>query len=571
MTLDIIWKFFQKIFFRDSSLDLENIINNMPGSVYWKNKAGAYLGCSDTMANFLGMPKEEIIGKDDYFLEKKLSWPKGTADSLRGIDLTIMESKIPRLNFEETPFTDYKGNVIRQISNKVPLINSFGTVVGILGNSIDITAQKKMEADLKIAKERAEIGEKTKTEFIANVSHDMRTPLSGLIGLAHWLEDDVTEAERKDLSAQLAEAGDSLLEMFEEILEDVAAEHMTENDIRLETFDLNRLVDRLAKLKKPSLTQKGLGFVVHIDPNIPTFLVSDRRKIHRTVLNLMGNAIKFTKQGHIELKIELLKKEEDQVTLKFNVIDTGIGVPEESKARLFERFYKASPSYKAEYKGFGLGLHIAKSYTHLLGGTISFESTEGVGSDFYAIVPLKIASPEEIKLYKETSANKPSLLKINNNFKPKPVSEKPSAPIKPSKPQTQLDAPYVLVIEDNLVIRRSTIRLVKKFSLNVIDVEDGKPALELAKTQHFDLILSDVGLIEMSGIEFTQQLRAFERQNNMPPVPIVGVTAHAADGRNECLEAGMNAVIPKPLSPELLSEILQNFLPGFKFKIAKKS
>lgn len=396
----------------------------------------------------------------------------------------------------------------------------------------------------------------------------MRTPLSGIISDAHQLEeDDISQETRKELAVQLADSGGALLEMFEETLENVAADHMTEKDIELETFDIKLLIDKLIKLEKPSVTQKGLKLLSNIDPNIPQFLVNDRKKIHRILLNLIGNAIKFTKQGHIELKIELIgiHKDQSQVTLKFNVIDTGIGVPEKSKQHLFERFFKGSSSYKAEYKGYGLGLNIAKTYTHLLGGTISFESTEGVGSKFYAILTLKIANEHEIASYQEKIAKKPSLLTMNTDMKLKPTQEhKPATDVKPSETESIPGAPHVLIVEDNLMLRKTTVKLVKKAMLNVTAVDDGLPALELAKNQHFDLILSDVGLLTMSGTEFAQKLRAFEKENNLPTVPIIGVTAHAADGRGECLSAGMNAVTQKPFLKETLVEILKQFLPDHK-------
>ena len=547
--------------FQHENFLLKSIIASIPGSIYWKDTNGTYLGCNDFMIKVAGfLSKTDIIGKTDQEL-----WPN-QARTFTKTDQEVMTLKCAQSLEERVDLPNGKTRFFTV--EKIPLFDDKQNVIGILGNSLEITELKKTQADLMTAKSAAEAGEKAKAEFIANVSHDMRTPLSGIISISHELEEDnITKDRRKELSTELAESADALLDMFVEILEDVAAEHMTENDIAIETFDINRLVDRLVKLEKPSLTQKGLKFLTHIDPDIPQYLVSDRRKIHRIVLNLIGNAVKFTKQGHIELKIQLLEKQNDprQVTLKFNVIDTGIGVPETSKTHLFERFYKASPSYQTEYKGFGLGLHIAKTYTHLLGGTISFESKEGIGSNFYAIITLQIANESEIGKYNKNRSNKPSVLKINTGMNSDSTTKKiTQTPVKDIETQSLPNVPTILIIEDNLILRRSTARLVKKHHLNIMDVEDGKPALELAKTQHFDLILSDVGLIEMSGIEFTQKLRAFEQEHHIAPVPIIGVTAHAAHGSDECLNAGMNAVIPKPLTPELLAEIFQKFLPAYK-------
>lgn len=362
-------------------LKLETLVENMPCNVYWIDKNCIMVGCNQNVLNMLGLTQNEFKGRSYEELSKLCHWPEGLAENLKNDDISVLKTGVPIIAKEDPPLPNSSGGEFNFLTSRVPIKNRNGEVVGIAGISTDVSALKK-------AKIAAEAGEKSKGEFIANVSHDMRTPLSGIITTAYELkDDDISEETRKELAVQLADAGEVLLEMFQKTLEDVAAEHMTEKDIELETFDINLLVDKLIKLEKPSLTQKGLKFLSQIDPNIPQFLISDRRKIHHIILNLIGNAIKFTKQGHIELRIERLEKQNDpsQITLKCHVIDTGIGIPEESKKHLFERFFKASASHKAEYKGFGLGLHIAQTYTHLLGGTISFESTEGVGSDFYPL------------------------------------------------------------------------------------------------------------------------------------------------------------------------------------------
>ena len=314
------------------------IIKKVPCYIYWKNTNLEYIGCNDMVANlFHYKSTNEIFGKTDY----DLSPERSLSESYRDDDKKIISEGKSLLNIPgklKTP----EGKVLDTLVSKVPIISLNGQVIGLVGITIDVT-------ELNQARIAAEAGERAKDEIIANFSHDMRTPLSGIITTAYELkDDDISEEKRKELAVQLADSGEVLLEMFQKILEDVAADHMTENDIELETFDINLLVDKLIKLEKPSLTQKGLKFLSQIDPNIPQFLISDRRKIHHIILNLIGNAIKFTKQGHIELRIELLEKQNDQsqITLKFHVIDTGIGVPEESKKHLFERFFKASSSHK---------------------------------------------------------------------------------------------------------------------------------------------------------------------------------------------------------------------------------
>ena len=269
----------------------------------------------------------------------------------------------------------------------------------------------------------------------------------------------------------------------------------------------------------------------------------------------------------------MLLKQENIVKIRFNVIDTGIGIPESSKLKLFERFYKVSPSYKEKYQGVGLGLDIAQNYTHLLGGTIGFNSIEDVGSDFYVILPLDIATKDEIDLCKKEHDEKTTLLKRRPDSSQEfhIQQSKDAFAAKPFISRGEnIDSPCVLVIEDNPITLMMAVNMVKNQKLNVTQAENGEVGLELAKHQRFDLILADVGLPGISGIEVTKLLRSFEKEQGIHATPIVGVTAHAAGSHDECIIAGMSAVTQKPLTSKILNEIIETFLPDFKVNHTNK-
>lgn len=540
---------------------LDMLISLIPGHIYWLNTKNEFLGCNNMQAKTAQLKsRHDIVGKTNY----DMPWKKQASD-LEKLNNLVMRTGKPQIR-EETIETA-KGKKT-YLSHKEPLRNDNEEIIGLLGVSIDISYIKKLESELRRAKELAESGERAKTAFIANMSHDLRTPLAGIVGEANILQNEINNEELKRHAVHLAKSGGKLLAMYNEIIEDITSGKLTEQNIEEETFDIIALAEELQDLEMPTIITKGLKFGAIIDPDIPQFLVSDRKKIERIIENLLGNAIKFTKKGRIDLKIEFLEKHNNTVKIKFNIIDTGIGVPEESKAKLFERFYKASPSYKGEYQGFGLGLDIAKNYTHVLGGTIGFESTEGVGSDFYVILTIRVANSEEITAYSNKLTNKSAKLKLSKDSLP---AFNASEGVLPEKnPNVLLNnkssIPRILVIEDNLIARSILMQIIKKADLNPIPAEDGESALELAKIQPFDLILTDIGLPGISGIEFAKALRDFEKKRNIISTPIIAVTAHSADGQNECLGAGIDAAIQKPITPESLSEILHTFLPNYKIK-----
>lgn len=526
------------------------IFASLPGSIYWKDKTGVYLGCSNDMCDFLGMPREKILGKTDAYIGQILGWPEQISAKAMKDDDEVITNNISKLNIEEIPFTDKNGHTIHQITSKVPLLDSNGEVIGVLGFSVDITERKQMEEELKIAKNAAEAADHAKTEFIASMSHDIRTPLSGVVGLSTILENQLQNPEQKHLAHDLAQSGMELLNMLNEILDVISANNINTNDIHEEPFDIRRLIQAIVDLEEPSVMLKKIQLTANIDQQIPPILISDHKKIHHILLNLIGNAIKFTNQGSVTIKVDLLEKQPDKVTLDFAIIDTGKGIPPEALSKVFDAFYRVTPSYKGLDKGHGLGLHIAQNYTKLLGGHIAVASKLDEGSKFSFSLTMRIADADAVP----KNVTQDSLQQR---------SEEPPVytPSLSSVPMVDLaNAPEVLIIEDNAVACTIAKTLLIDAHCNPTTASTGQAGLEMAKNHDFDLIISDVGLPDISGLEVTRQLRSYEKAHGKKSVPIVGLTAHAGGiMHTDCREAGMDEVLIKPIKAESLQNICSQF------------
>ncbi len=518
----------------------EKIIGCMPGNVYWLNKDSIFLGCNDNVAKMLGLSsRDDIIGMTHAETAQLTHWSEGQAESFERDDRAVITTGIPKINVEEPPITDVNGREIYFLTNRVPLRDSNNQqTIGIVGISIDITDRKKMEVELKRAKEAAELASHAKTEFLANISHDIRTPLSGIVGMAEILENEVATPIQKKHAHDLGQSGHELLNMLNEILDVVQADELTSNDLYLAPFSIRHLIQGIINLEHPSTMVKEIKLLSYIDPNIPPILICDHKKLYHVLLNLVGNAIKFTNIGQVEIKVTLLEQKNDEVILKFQVIDTGKGIPPELIDNIFERFFRVEPSYKGRDKGHGLGLHFAQSYTQLLGGEIAVASQVNVGSNFYFTLSMQIGKMDSCILMPEASSQEAS-----------PIS-------------TEIfeHTLQILVIEDNKIALNIVDLMLKQAKLSSTPVTNAEVALELATTQHFDFIFSDVGLPGMSGIEFAKQLRAFETEHGKPAVPIVGLTAHAEGKiRDECIAAGMNDITIKPLTLSTLKTIIYKY------------
>lgn len=527
------------------NLQLQNVVKYAPGFFYWKDCNSVYQGCNDEFARLAGLESiDQVKGKTDF----DLIW-KERAELYVEIDKLVLETGEARLNHEEK-ITISSNKTITAITNKVPLLDDKNNIIGILGITTDIT-------DLKEAKEKAEAANNAKTEFIANMSHDIRTPLSGIIGMSKFLEDKTNDPEEKQYALWVNESGEQLLKLLNGVLDIVSAAHLSEDDVHQDTFDLRQSIEDIVQLEKPTVHQKNLKFHVEIDPQIPQYIVSDRFKLNRILLNLVGNAIKFTEQGYIAVQIKQLAKDKKNVTLKFSVIDTGLGIPKSLQSKIFERFYRISPSYKGDHHGHGVGLHIVEKYVALLGGEIQLESEKGKGTTFYFTISLAIGEPKNaITLSQSITSPLPSVHTdlLNSTIRQKPLST-----------PNQEGMPSILLVEDNFIALRMAERITEQAGCCYTSVANGEEALELAKSKHFDLILTDIGLPGISGNELTRLIREEEKGAKKTPIPIVGLTAHGLiDAENESLEAGMNQLLSKPIKLPMLQMILTKFI-GDKF------
>ncbi|MCL9684278.1 PAS domain-containing hybrid sensor histidine kinase/response regulator [Legionella maioricensis] len=522
---------------------LQDIISAVPGSIYWKNKEGIYLGCNDFMAKTAGLSTSDIIGKSDYEL-----WPS-QASKLCENDKRVMDLGQSIRMEEEVTLSNGKKRFF--IVDKMPLRDPNGKLNGIIGNSMEITDLKEIQAALESANN-------AKTEFIANMSHDIRTPLTGVVGMSKLLEDKVEDPNQKQYAQWLGESGAQLLNMLNVILDTVSAENVNETDLHEEPFNLNQVILDILQLERPSTLTKGINLKTHVDETIPPCLVSDHTKIHRILLNLLGNAIKFTQVGQIEIDVKLLKKSKTHVSLHFSVTDTGIGIPYDLQDKVFDKFFRVTPSYKGVYTGHGLGLHIAQSYANLLGGKIKLTSTPGAGTTFYFDLLLKIGDglPHEV----------PSNDKMLDEIQPPSSSTDPI----PTATELPANAPRLLLVEDNHIALLTLENIATQAGCRFSSAIDGESALNLAKTESFDLIITDLGLPGISGIDFTHQLREFEKEQHKKPIPIIGLTAHAENKiKKECLQSGMNAAFTKPMNPEILEKIKLTYLSSINFSSIK--
>lgn len=515
----------------------ENILSLMPGHVYWLNKYNVYLGCNNEQAISAGLSsREDIVGKRNT----ELPW-HAQAEALDKVNLEVLKTGIAQTEIETA---DMIGGQKIYLSQKVPLFNKKKEIIGLLGVSLDITELKNTQRELSIAKEQAEAALRAKTLFIANMSHDLRTPLSGIIGLSELMQQNhFSETEQQKYLGWMQDSAYSLLDMLNGVLSQVASDDANQQIIAPEYISIESLFASIEKLYRPALEQRKLAFQCSISPhliNIEPF--TNAQKLHRILVNLVGNAIKFTESGEIRLDADWLAPSDNigaAGTLRISVQDSGIGIAKENLSKIFEQFYRVSPSFKGQHQGYGLGLYSVKSLVDSMQGQVLVESVPGVGSTFTIELPI-----EQLRQSR---------------------SEKTSPPKTQAKTQTRQEASFagfrVLVVEDNPVALKIMQNLCEQADLEYDAVDNAEDALMLYQQTTYHLLITDIGLPGMSGHSLSKKIRQLEKKNQTPPMPIIGLTAHLPNEDNEKhIQAGMNELITKPITLHLFLEKLSYYL-----------
>ena len=640
---------------------LTTFLENSPDYIYFKDANSRFIRVSKALADYFGLGHPaEAIGKTDADMFDEQQAQQYMADERK-----IMETGQPVVDKEEEQAWP-DGRVAWVSTTKVPLRNPEDETIGTFGISRDITDRKRAEVQLQAAKEAAETANRAKSDFLANMSHEIRTPLNAIIGMTELVLDTELNQPQREYLKMVLGSGEALVSIVNDIL-DFSKIDAGKLDLVPTVFELRESLGDAIRSLAFRAHAKDLELVCHIQSDVLDRLIGDIGRLRQIVVNLVGNAVKFTDAGEVVLEVEQQSRTEDEVLLHFITTDTGIGIPEDKQAVIFGAFEQGDTSTTRRFGGTGLGLAISSRLVELMGGRIWLESEVGRGSRFHftarfqpargeqPVVSLARISGTRVMVVDDNATNRRILEEILRNWGMEPSSatgareaqalllqaqrsgnpyplvltdanmpdtdgftfaemlkqdaelgstiimmltsgDRPGdiarceqlgvsayllKPVKQSElfdalamalgitaaedevPGTLAGEPYapvaalrVLLAEDSLVNQKLAIGILERRGHTVVVANDGREALAALTTQRFDIVLMDVQMPQLDGIEATAAIRAMEKETGTH-LPIVAMTAHAMKGdRERCLAAGMDAYVAKPVrARELLQAI----------------
>ena len=503
---------------------------------------GRLLKVNEAMARMLGYPRDELEGKlfnDVTHPDDRAIGTGAREELLSGMGTSRFEKRYIARN-GATVWVDVNITVVR---------NADGTPQHFFGTFLDISDRKRAEQELLQANllledatarafdsaAQAELASKAKGEFLANMSHEIRTPMNGVIGLTGLLLETDLSVEQRRYAETIGASAEALLTLINDIL-DFSKVEAGKLVLEVIDFDLCALFGDLARSMVPGAVEKRLEFNCSVSPDVPSLLRGDPGRLRQVLANLTANALKFTKQGQVAVSVKVEQASPHEVVLRFSVHDTGIGIARDKVGLLFHKFTQVDASITRKFGGSGLGLVISKQLVELMGGEIGVSSEEGRGSEFWFTV-----SFEKQALGKAEPRNLPAMRPALRNL---------------NRPDIR-----ILLAEDSATNRMVAVGILDKLGLRTDVVANGREAVEALGKVPYDLVLMDVQMPEMDGLEATRIVRAPGSETIHRAVPIIAMTAHAMLGdRNACLDAGMDDYIAKPVTPAALSTLMKKWL-----------
>ena len=458
---------------------------------------------------------------------------KGEADFYSQTDRQVIEENKPIL-YARQPFT-HNGKTNWIEISKIPRHDEEGNVIGLLGTYEDITDRMSNEAEIKKARFDADQSNKAKSMFLANISHEIRTPINGIVGMSELLSATPLSEDQQQYTTAISVSAENLLQLVNDLLDlsKIEANKMT---LMYSSINLRELVDHITVLSREKALAKNINFTVQIGEDIQTNITGCSLRINQILTNLIGNAIKFTDSGTVTLKIAAVELQKTNCRIRFSVEDTGIGIKESELPNIWQSFEQEDNTTTQLYGGTGLGLTICKKMVDMMDGIISVESQKGEGSIFSFELPFELDQSssdkkQESSLISPKTNPQDELLKFDNTIK-------------------------VLLAEDDHINRRLAITVLSRMKCNVHAVINGSEAVEAFKTQEFDLIFMDCQMPITDGYEATKIIRELEKDTTLH-IPIVAMTANVmTTDKTKCIDAGMDHYIPKPIKKQALINVL---------------